>query len=373
MRIGFDAKRLFHNFTGLGNYSRTLVSNLARLYPDNEYLLFTPSTRNTHRTAEFLSHPRMQIITPQRPNPLWRVWTMKNDAEKAKLDVFHGLSHEIPYRFQKKKIPSVVTIHDLIFKVFPQQYSWTDRNIYNLKFEYACKNSSKIIAISENTKKDIVQFYKISEQKIAMIPQTCDRSFYQLVSRKQKNIVRDKYNLPSQYLLNVGSIIERKRLLSIVQALASFSKENRPPLVVIGKGREYKRCVLEFIKQHGLENDVIFIPHLAFADFPAVYQNALAMVYPSISEGFGLPIIEALFSHIPVVTSNRSCLPEAAGPSSLLIDPDNIEEVAHALSRVTNDSQLRERMITDGVQYVQRFHENRVTAQTINLYSSLIR
>jgi glycosyltransferase involved in cell wall biosynthesis len=371
MRIGFEAKRLFHNFTGLGNYSRTLVSNLARLYPEHEYLLFTPSVRTAPRTAEFLTHARMRVVEPHAPNPLWRLWTSKNNAMQEKVDLFHGLSHEIPFHFEATKIPSVVTIHDLIFKEYPEQYGWADRHIYSLKFGHACRNATKIVAISENTKRDIIKYFGISEDKVAMIPQTCDRSFYSAVSRKQKHDVRNKYNLPSEYLLYVGSLIERKRLLSIVQALATFPKNHRPALVVIGRGREYKRRVVEFIQKSGLTDDVHFVPHVAFSDFPAVYQSATAMVYPSIAEGFGIPIIEALFSKIPVITSNRSCLPEAAGPSSLLVDPDNTEDFAQAIARVVSDSTLRSHMISEGHAYVQRFHESVVTHQMMELYKSL--
>jgi glycosyltransferase involved in cell wall biosynthesis len=169
----------------------------------------------------------------------------------------------------------------------------------------------------------------------------------------------------------VGSLIERKRLLSVVQALATFKPESRPALVVIGKGREYKRRVVEFAQAHGMENHILFVPHVAFSDFPAVYQAAMALVYPSIAEGFGIPVIEALFSKIPVVTSNRSCLPEAAGPNSLLVNPDNIEEFAHALERVVSDAALRNNMIDAGHSYVQRFHEDVVTKQVMSLYTSL--
>lgn len=370
MRIGFDAKRLFHNFTGLGNYSRTLVSNLAHQFPNNEYFLFTPSTRMSPRTAPFLSHPRMHIIQPAGFNPLWRSWRMKNQIARENIDVFHGLSHELPFQFEKKGIPSVVTIHDLIFKEYPEQYSWLDVQVYNTKFEYACRNATKIVAISEHTKLNIIKYYKIDESKIVTIYQTCDPSFYKPASQQHKEEVINKYDLPSDFLLYVGSLIERKRLLSIVQALATFPADNRPPLVVIGKGREYKQRVVDFLKKHRMENDVLFIPHITFADFPAVYQLATAMVYPSIAEGFGIPVVEALFSKIPVVTSRFSCLPEAAGPSSLQVDPNNIEELAHAISLVTTNSSLRQNMITSGAEYAQRFHESVVTKQMMELYQS---
>lgn len=368
LKIGFDAKRLFNNFTGLGNYSRTLLHDLYKIFPGNEYHLFTPDAKINARTAPFLHNKNFKIHYAHGIKPLWRTWCVVKDLVKSDIDVFHGLSHEIPMRIQQTKIKTVVTVHDLIFKKYPHQYNKIDNLIYDFKFKYACKNSDRIIAISESTKKDIIDFYHIPEDKISVVYQTCDPIFYNHNNNKQLDVF-NKYNLPKEYLLNVGTIIERKNLLNIVKAIELV--KDCPPLVVIGKGKEYKNKILKYINEKRLAGKVIFLDNVDFCDFPVIYSSAKVMIFPSIYEGFGIPIIEALFCKIPVITSNISSLPEAAGQGSLLINPFDIEDMANAISKVLTDSYLRNEMIVKGYEFVQKFSAKKVTADVFNIYQQI--
>ncbi len=371
-RIGFDAKRLFNNFTGLGNYSRTLVHNLANYFPDNDYYLFTPKvTRNTE-TQYFLNSP---LFTVRQPLGGWRVWWrtsgIKKDLKRQHIQLYHGLSHEIPLGLQKTGIPSVVTIHDLLFKRFEKQYSAVDRIIYDLKFGYACRHADQVIAISEATKADIIRFYGIQPEKIEVIYQSCNERFIQEKSNRTIENMLVRYQLPRDYLLYVGAIVERKNLLGLIKAVEMLPAAIDLPLVVVGRGGQYEKMVRNYVDSRKLSRRVLFIQP-DFADLPPLYQQADVFIYPSFGEGFGIPILEALFSETPVITSNLSSLPEAAGPHSCLVDPARPDAIAAGIEKILNDSEYRTTMIREGFQYAQRFKGEPLTRQLINLYEKLL-
>ncbi len=372
LRIGFDAKRLFHNFTGLGNYSRTLVRNLAEYYPDNPLFLYTPSVQAHPETQYFLSNPQFQVIQPSsRQRFLWRSRGVRHQIAKNKLDIYHGLSHEIPFGIKKLPIKTVVTIHDLIFKRYPGYYNFFDRSMYDWKFRYACEQADQIIAISASTREDIINYYGIDPDKIEVIYQSCHESFKQDLSDRTIQQVLDKYQLPKDFMLFVGSIIPRKNLLNVVRAMAMLPASVQLPLVVVGNGRQYKKTVQEFLQQAGLAHRVFFV-QIHFSELPALYQRAALFIYPSFYEGFGIPVIEALYSKTPVISSRVSSMPEAAGPGALLVDPASREELADAMQRMLTDEELRARSVEAGYVYVQQFDSEVLTDQLMRLYERLL-
>ena len=371
-RIGFDAKRLFNNFTGLGNYSRTLLQNLAAYYPENAYFLYTPKIRRHPETNFFLASPAYYVYEPRGPlRALWRSWGVKNQLRRHRIQLYHGLSHEIPFGIQASDTKSVTTIHDLIFKAYPGQYRWADRQIYDLKFGYACRHSDSIVAISEATKTDIIRYYNVPPEKISVVYQTCHERFMQERPNRELEEVCQKHGLPSSYMLYVGSVIERKNLLGIVKAIALLPESLRLPLAIVGKGGSYQQQVIDYARQNGLSKLLYFIfPEPA--ELPALYQQATLFLYPSYAEGFGIPVIEALYSRTPVITSNCSSLPEAAGPGSWLADPADPGHIAAGIERILTDDDFRIQMIQQGAAYAQRFHPKELTTQMMDLYRRLI-
>lgn len=381
MNIGFEAKRAFTNGTGLGHYSRTLIVSLANYFPENHYFLFTPQQTNLFN--EINSVKNIEIVKPlQFPSNLftaaWRSSWVKKDLKKLAIDVFHGLSHEIPVGIQYTNIKSVVTIHDLIFERNPEQYNPIDVKIYRKKFKYACENANKIIAISKQTKEDIIQFYGIDEHKIEVCYQSCNPAFSIQVSDDEKKRVRQFYQLPDQFLLYVGSIIERKNLLNICKALKLAQQKLNIPLVVIGSGGNYKKQVQTYLADNGLEEQVIFLSDKfsnadfkTAKDFPAIYQQALCMIYPSTFEGFGIPVLEALWSNIPVITSNISCLPETGGNAAFYVNPSSAEEICNGILQITENESLRKNMIKKGWQHAQLFTQQACAEQVMKVYQSL--
>lgn len=382
MNIGFDAKRAYHNGTGLGHYSRTLIRSLAAYFPQHEYFLFNPKPSELFQ----LKGKNIHEVLPSRLlhktlSSIWRSAWIKNDLEKMDIDIYHGLSNEIPLDIHNSGIRSVVTIHDVIFERFPEQYSKIDVEIYKRKFKYACDHADKVIAISEQTKEDVMEFYKTPENKITVCYQSCNPAFGETVSEKTKQLVKEKYSLPDQYFIYVGSIIERKNLLNICKAIYLLRNELKIPLVVIGEGTKYKQQVKDFIKQNGLDGQIIFLSENPLAkvsssflkaeDFPAIYQSAIAMIYPSFFEGFGIPVLEALCSRLPVITSNVSCLPEAGGDGAYYVDPNSAEDIAEGMKTIFADGSFTEALKEKGWQHAQNFTQQKCAVDVMKVYESL--
>ncbi|MEX0965723.1 MAG: glycosyltransferase family 1 protein [Bacteroidia bacterium] len=366
MNIGFDAKRFFHNRTGLGNYSRTLVQNLAAHYPDHQYHLFTPSL-----PAGAAPLPgNIKIHQPQWGGRFfWRSFGIWQDLAASGLQLYHGLSNELPFTFPRAGIPGIVTIHDLIFKYFPLQYGTLDRNIYDMKSRLSCKTADRIIATSESTKADIVRFYKTDPAKITVIYQGCSPVFYEKTSELFRNSILKKYRIPADFILYVGSVIERKRLLTVVKALQILKGRQEIPLVVVGRGqKQYLQKVRDFVLKYNLTGQVYFLHDVPASDLPALYQQAAAFVYPSVYEGFGIPVLEAIASQTPVITGNRSSLPEVGGPYSRYVDPDNPEELAHAIENTFSDSAATKESVSKSLNFAKKFQPSQLTKQLLSLY-----
>ena len=372
MKIGFDAKRAFLNHTGLGNYSRSVITSLSHYFPGNAYFLYTPKAIQNARTEQLYQGERLHIRQPSFPlfKSLWRSRLVVPQLKRDHLDIYHGLSHELPVGLHKTGIRSVVTIHDLIFLRYPQYYKLADRKIYEAKFRYACNNADRIVAISKQTQKDICTYFQTPEEKIEVIYQSCDPLFTQQQTTLQLQQLKEKYKLPDQYLLNVGTIEERKNLMLIVQAMTMLPTSVH--LVVVGKGTAYLEKVKTYIAQHGLADRVIFLENIPFTELPAIYQLAGLFIYPSEFEGFGIPVLEALYSGVPVIAATGSCLEEAGGPDSMYVHPKDQEGLARAITNVFSDEDLRTRMITTGKKYAAQFTERRQAEQLETVYRKLL-
>lgn len=370
MRIGFDAKRAFYNKSGLGSYSRNLIQGLIEKYPENQYVLYTPGLSFDLFDP---NHPSITVKGPERMlhrifRFYWRSFYLSRQLPRDAIQIFHGLSHEIPYNFPKKQVRSIVTIHDLIFLRLPHLYRLLDRTIYERKFRYSCENADRIVAVSRQTAGDIVEFFGIDPEKIDVVYQGCNPVFSTDVSLVEKEILRMKYLLPKSFILYVGTIEERKNLLTLIKAL-HYGKIDIP-LVVIGKPTPYLNKIIEFIERHSLIN-IIFCDIVQNQDLPGIYQLADLFVYPSIFEGFGIPILEALYSKVPVITSRGSSLIEAGGDHTLYVDPNNVEEMSAAIKKVLFDRELQEKMISEGYKHARNFDAEKVTSNIMQVYQKV--
>jgi glycosyltransferase involved in cell wall biosynthesis len=373
MNIGFDGKRAANNLTGLGNYSRSLIGQLARYFHQNHYFVYSPKIKDHPQISSFFEDTRISLKLPQYAGPkfMWRSYGIKKQLLKDKIALFHGLSQEIPFGLKATGIKSAVTIHDLIYLRYPQYYKPADRYIYHLKARYACINSDRIIAISECTKRDIVELYQIDPSKIEVIYQSCDDTFKQEPDFSLHQRIRAEYQLPEKYILNVGTVEPRKNLMLIIKALKDIDPEYT--LVVVGKHQPYAKLVQQEIERLNLSHRVIFLQGLPFSALPSIYQMAGLFIYPSYYEGFGIPIIEAMYSNVPVIGATGSCLEEAGGPDSLYVHPDHPEELAEQTNRVLGDKILQQHMKAMGQLYVQKFNNQLLAKQMMDCYLKILK
>ena len=371
MNIGYEAKRIFHNSTGLGNYSRDLVKTLHTYYPENTYKLYNPKPgKESLFTPEGSVEEKLPGKLKDRIfNKYWRQKNVINDLERDSIQIFHGLSGEIPVGLHKKNIKSVVTIHDLIFLRYPEFYTRLDRSIYKKKFQHAVKEADVVIAVSNQTRKDIIKFLDVEESKIIVIYQGCQKEYKQLYEPEAINQVLQKYQLPQDFILNVGTVESRKNILSAVKAIKDIDTH----LVIIGSLTSYGKKVQEYIQKEKMESKVIFLKGLSTYELALLYQGAKVFVYPSLFEGFGIPIIEALFSKTPVITTNYGCFPEAGGPDSIYVDPNNINEISQAIHQLLGTPEERKMIAEKGYQYVQKFNDDIIASEIITVYKNLLK
>lgn len=382
MNIGYDGKRAFQNKTGLGNYSRSLLSILNRYFPQLQYTLFAPKKTNLF---DIDSYHNFQTIQPQnffykKLPSLWRRIGIVKQIDQAHLDIYHGLSNELPKNIEKLNIKTVVTIHDLIFERFPKTYHLDERYTHRWKIRRACKIADAVIAISEQTKNDLIELYGVSPQKITVCYQSCNPIFEKTISEIEKSNVKKKYQLPDQYFLFVSSITARKNLIAICRAMIILKDTLAIPLVIIGDGKIEKNEVKQLMKENGIEHRLLFLNELSAAkedsftsaaDFPAIYQQAFALVYPSIFEGFGLPILEAMWSGLPVICSSVSSMPEVAEDAALYFSPEDTNQLAQHLQAIASDQQLAKILKDKGREQAKKFSTENYANQIIKIYKSL--
>ena len=376
MVIGFDAKRVVRNGTGLGNYGRTLVNDLARVAPDDWQLrLYAPDAGRDDLRRQVTEAERLSFVYPQhRPlklqRSLWRIGSIVDDLQRDGVSLYHGLTGELPQGLQQAGIRSVVTIHDLIFMRHPEYYHWIDRKIYEWKFRVACREADRVIAISQRTKEDVMELGGVSADRIDVIYQSCSPRFAETVSQEQMETVRCRYGLSERFILSVGSIEERKNILLAVEALHHLPQNVY--LVAVGRQTGYSRKVLKIAEERGLASRVHFLHGVPDADLQSLYQMAEVFVYPSRYEGFGIPIIEAIHSGLPVVAATGSCLEEAGGPDCLYVDPDDAEALAVAVSQLLRGAEGREQRIQRSREYVRRFEGCDVAGQVMDVYRRVL-
>jgi glycosyltransferase involved in cell wall biosynthesis len=372
MRIGFDAKRAFANKTGLGNYSRFVLNALTSFEKQHEYLAYTPKD-NQNLFSDF---PKSDTHLPEtlvgrKLSAYWRYAGIASQLRKDHIHIFHGLSNELPRGLTQSGIRSVVTIHDLIFERLPHHYKTIDRMIYRHKFQSACERADVIIAVSEQTKRDLSDLYHIDSQKVKVIYQDCNPVFKKVVPAKEKDSILQQYGIRQPFILSVGTLEERKNQHQLVEAFAAL-RENDFKLILVGKPTPYAQKIRDSIRHHGLENRVMMLENVPTSHLPALYQAAEIFAYISIYEGFGIPILEALHSGTPVLGAKGSCLEEAGGPGGLYADPFKTEDIRDQLEKMITDANLRDTLVSAGKNHIQQFAAPQIASQLVRIYEGMI-
>lgn len=375
MKIGFDGKRAVSNMTGLGNYSRLVIEQMAAAYPCDSFNIYTPKLTDNPRLEDIRKFHNVSFHLPPQMGfhgSIWRTFGIPNNLRADGVEVFHGLSNELPLNIKSAHIPSVVTIHDVIYRRLPYCYKPIDRLIYDYKYGASCRNADRIIAISECTKKDVMEFYGVPESKIDVIYQGCDGIFKKRWSQDRITELKRKWNLPEKYLLQVGTVEKRKNLELSVRALSATDGDM--PLVAVGRDHYgYKDYIKKLADELGVAHRLIFIDRIPFEELPGLNQGAEIILYPSRYEGFGLPVIEGLESSRPVIAATGSCLEEAGGVSSIYVDPDSPREMADAINSILSGERDVEKMIGDGLKHATGFDTSKMAYSIKETYIKAIK
>jgi glycosyltransferase involved in cell wall biosynthesis len=349
-----------------------------RRFPENEHHLYTPGRPKQKR---FVSPPpgsSVHICEPRKAlhktfPSVWRSIGLTSALKNDQLDLYHGLSGQLPIGIEKVDAKSLVTIHDLIYLTHPQFHSAVDVRIYKKMAAHSIRVADRVIAISEQPRSDVLEIFQPDPAKVVVAYQACATAFFVSASEQERSAVRVKHQLPGHYCLCVGRMNERKNQLIPIESLALMDPASRPHLVLIEGGREYwKRARRDLIRQTKLERWVHFPRNIPADDLPAIYQQAEAFIFPSLIEGFGIPILEALASGVPVITSNIGTWGrEAGGSGTIRVAPDDPGAIAEALLAVLTETDLRTSMIQAGREHAARFKENDLAENMMRIYREL--
>jgi glycosyltransferase involved in cell wall biosynthesis len=372
MRICIDVSAAVHRRAGLGRYAHELVKALAET-PDHEYVAFYHQRGQAHLAPPL---DRLNSITTTLSVKPWRLATMlayfahtPMDTFFANVDLFHGTEHLLPHL---KHIPTVFTLHDLIFRFDPTLHKLLNRIYLNLMMPRFLRAACAVIAVSECTRRDAIRFYNVPPEKIRVIYEGVDPRFKPIQDWPTLEAVRSKYNLPKRFVLHVGTIEPRKNLPALFEAFASL-KNQFPDTRLVIAGKRGWLTAATFKSAQALGNDVIFTGYVADEDLPALYTLAELLVMPSVYEGFGLPVLEAMACGTPVACSNTSSLPEVAGDAALLFDPHNTRSIAAAITSVLSNPALSAELRAQGLAQAARFTWTFAAQQTCQVYLETMR
>ncbi len=348
MRIGFDAKRFFNNASGLGNYSRKLIADLHQFRPDFDLQLFIQ--KKVENTSE-------SIVYPEGFSKFWRTWGMGKTIGRENLDVFHGLSNELPFDIPQN-VKKIVTIHDVIFKQFPRYYPFFDRNIYHLKTKFALSKSDKVLATSEATKHQILKFYDVDESKIEVVYQGVEKAYYEHQA---------KFTNDEKYFVYTSSFTKRKNHLALLEAFSLSKKQHQWNLKLIGLNGEMLPTIKHAINELKINKRVEVLVDLPQNEVLKLMQNASAFVYPSLFEGFGIPLAEAAAVGLPMAVSRNAIFTELAEESALYFHPNDEKEMAAQLITLTTD-EARISQLAKRNQLLAKIDSKRIVEQLSKIY-----
>lgn len=368
MKIGYDAKRIVSNSTGLGRYGRTIINAISAEDSKDEFLLYAPDEGRNDLRCQVETRPNVSFHYPNNrflrlQRDIWRSKGIVRDLIADKVSLYHGLSGELPLGIKSAGIPAIVTIHDLIFLRHPEFYNWIDVQIYKHKFCSTMREASCVIAVSECTKRDILYYYSdFPEDKIKVIYTPISPIFTGIKNYPQSALLTGVI----KYYLQVGTIEERKNALESVMALDYLPEEMH--CVLVGRETRYAERLRSYAHKHKLDKRLHILNDVNDEELVKIYMHADCFVYPSRYEGFGLPIIEAIRYGLPIIAATGSCLEEAGGSEGIYVSPDKPESLAKAIMEMASSTNRGER-VSRMQSYVERsFDSKKFVSQIMELY-----
>ena len=372
-RFGHNKETGLPNRVGSGEFCFQLLSKISKLDTVNEYSIFLP----VKPTSDMPKENEKWKYVAFHSKKLWTLLGLSNKLKNYKLDVFFSPTHYLPLF---TGVPSVISILDVSYLYFPNLFKKKD--LYQLKFwgGYSIKKAKKIITISNSSKNDIIKMYKVNPGKVAVVypgikiqnsefPGLAKRSGAGKIQNMEE--LNKKFGISSPYILFVGTLQPRKNIVRLVEAFSRLKdlgpKTQDLNLVIVGKKGWQFEEILSAPKKYEVEDRVKFLDSVSDEDLPSLYKNAICFCLPSLYEGFGLPILEAMQYGCPVATSNVSSLPEAGGDAALYFNPENVEDIKKSLESIIQSSELRDKLIKKGYEQVKKFSWEKSAKQTLEV------
>lgn len=361
MVIGIDASRVeTTENTGTENYSLNLIRRLAKIDRTNSYILYSrKKLKNKLAPKDLGANFKNRVISCP---VFWTHCGLSTEMFLKSPDILFVPAHVLPLIHPKN---SVVAIHGLEYEYCPESYTYLSRNYLRQSTIFSAKNARKIIVPSNNTKNDLVKFYKINPGKIAVIPH--GMAEYPAIAQEKK----ENGNNSERCILFIGRLEARKNIIRLVEAFNIFKKKNSTvkniKLVLAGKKGVGFDKIRKTIANSAYRSDIILKGYVSETEKNRLLKNALVFAYPSLYEGFGLPILEAQAAGVPVLSSNVSSIPEVAGEGAVLVDPKSIGEIANALTSLSLNSDLRKKVIAGGFENTKRFSWEKCARETLKV------
>lgn len=360
-RFGYNQKTGLPNRVGSGEVSFELLKKLYSLDEKNKYRIYLPTEPSRDMPQERDNWKYIKV----KNQKAWTATALSKKLfeDRGKLDVFFSPTHYLPLYVS---CPCAVAILDLSYIHFPGLFK--KRDLYQLKLwgKYSVKKSSKIITISEASKSDIIKYYKVPSSKVAIVYPGIKE-----MDIKTKTNIRSKYKIEGEFILFVGTLQPRKNIVKLIEAFSEIDNKSIK-LVVIGKKGWMFEDILKAPGKYGVSERVKFLENASDQDLPSFYSEAKCFVLPSLYEGFGLPVLEAMQNGCPVITSNISSLPEAGGEAALYVNPHDSSDIANKIDRVLEDEKLRLEMIKKGFEQVKKFSWEKSAEETLKVLESLV-
>ena len=368
MKIGIDASMLAKTKVGIGHYVTALLNAMPALKPDLEFIVYTNTPVNDIPVKDNLTC--CVISCPSRP--YWTQKLLPKALEKDSVDLFWGGNYAIPVR--KGNYKKVITVHDFVYRRFPETLPL--RTVLHLRTSIPLylRSTDHVIADSENTARDLWKYYRYSQAKTTVVPLAARSIFTENIESNLMDLILHKHGLDKEYLLFVGTVEPRKGIDTVVKALARLKAKNGgcPGLVVVGQIGWKADKILNLVTELNLGDSVCFLNYVEDEDLPALYKGAAVLVYPSLYEGFGLPVVEAMAVGTPVITSSSSSLPEVGGDAVLYINAGDDASLVEALEKVLGSVDLQQEMRKKGLLQAKRFSWGRTAWETLKVFMRVL-
>ena len=378
MRIGIEAQRLFRPHKhGMDIVVRELISNLQEIDKENEYFIFVKPDKDSSAISSTANFKVVEISGG--PYPWWEQFKLPRIAKSYNCDLLHCTSNTAPY---SKTIPLITTLHDIIYmegsflELLTNEASLYQKlgNLYRrIIVSKVVKNSKRLITVSNFEKENITNFFKLKTEKIQAIYNCVNRTFTTNINKDHIIRVKSKYKLPENYLLHIANKDPRKNTKKVLLAFNEFLKTTTTnhKLLILGCKEADLKAILNDINIMDLYKHIVLTGYVSDEDLPVIYYLSQLFLFPSLREGFGIPIIEAMACGVPVITSNTSSMPEVSGDAAHIINPNKTKDISNGMIKILSDDRYKNELIRKGLYRSQQFSWNKMASQVLEEYKKL--